>query len=69
MKKGEEAQRHPLELKQVGKGIDAGKHNPGDPQQYLAGSNHPYSPFPGNALKWESWVFDDGTTCDHIPTI
>ena len=54
-------QRHPLEPKQVGKGIDAPKHRPLDPQTWLIGSNHPYSPFPGNALKWESWVWDDGT--------
>jgi hypothetical protein len=55
-------QRHPLEPKAVGKGLDAPRHNPADPQAYLAGSNHPYAPFPGNALKWESRVWDDGTT-------
>ena len=60
----DEGQRHPLEPKKVGKGIDAPRHRPDDPQQWLAGSNHPYAPFPGNALKWESWVYDDGTTCD-----
>lgn len=48
--------------KPVGKGLDAAKHNPIDPQAYLAGSQHPLSPFPGNALKWESRVYDDGTT-------
>ena len=46
----------------MGKGLDAPKHNPSDPQAWLAGSNHPYAPFPGNALKWESRVWDDGTT-------
>ena len=46
----------------MGKGLDAPKHNPADPQAWLAGSNHPYAPFPGNALKWESRVWDDGTT-------
>ena len=55
--------RHPLEPKRVGKGLQAPRHNPLDPQVYLAGSNHPYAPFPGNALKWESRVYDDGTTC------
>ena len=57
-----EEQRHPLEPKAVGKGLDAYKHSPRDPQAYLAGSHHPYAPFVGNALKWESIVYDDGTT-------
>jgi len=57
-----EEQRHPLDPKPVGKGLKAHRYNPSDPQYYLAGSNHPYAPFPGNALKWESVVFDDGTT-------
>ena len=48
--------------KQVGKGLDAFKYSPKDPQAYLIGSNHPLSPFPGNALKWESRVYDDATT-------
>ena len=25
-------------------------------------ADHPYAPFPDNALKWESFVYDDGTT-------
>lgn len=49
-------------LKWVGSGLDAPKYSPADPQQYLAGSNHPHAPFTGNALKWESYVYDDGTT-------
>ncbi len=57
-----EEQRHPLEPKAVGKGLDAYRHSPKDPQHYLAGSQHPYAPFVGNALKWESVVYDDGTT-------
>lgn len=36
--------------------------NPRDPQWWLAGSVHPYAPFVGNPLKWESNVYDDGTT-------
>lgn len=36
--------------------------NPTDPQWWLAGSVHPYAPFPGNPLNWESYVYDDGTT-------
>jgi hypothetical protein len=30
--------------------------------RWLAGSTHPYAPFVGNALKWESFAYDDGTT-------
>jgi hypothetical protein len=37
--------------------------NPRDPQWWLAGSVHPYAPFVGNPLKWESNVYDDGTRC------
>lgn len=36
--------------------------SPDDPQWWLAGSVHPYAPFVGNALKWESYVYDDGST-------
>ncbi len=31
-------------------------------QWWLAGTNHPYAPFVGNALKWQSYAYDDGTT-------
>ena len=46
----------------VGTGVRGFLENPDNPQEYLEGSNHPYAPFPGNALKWESFVFDDGTS-------
>ena len=46
----------------VGTGARGFVESPHDPQAYLEGSNHPYAPFPGNALKWESFVFDDGTS-------
>ena len=52
----------PPQPKFVGKGSNAGSINPKDPQWWLAGSLHPYAPFVGNALKWESYVYDDGTT-------
>ena len=45
-----------------GKGGGAALQSPSDPQWWLAGSVHPYAPFVGNALKWESNVYDDGTT-------
>jgi hypothetical protein len=44
-----------------GFGIGAGTVVPEDPQWFLAGTNHPYSPFPGDAIEWESNVYDDGT--------
>ena len=46
----------------VNKGSDAARYSPRNPQWWLAGSTHPYAPFVGNALKWESYVYDDGTT-------
>lgn len=47
--------------KWVCSGLDAPREFPPDPQVYLQESNHPYAPFVGNALKWESYVYDDGT--------
>lgn len=46
----------------VGKAGGAALASPESPQWWLAGSTHPYAPFVGNALKWESNVYDDGTT-------
>eukprot|EP00873_Tetraselmis_striata_P037018 jgi/Tetstr1/457282/TSEL_043887.t1 len=62
------------EAKEVGRGLEAPAYHPEDPQWYLASSNHPYTPFPGNAYKWESYVYDDGTTYeglmrDNIPHV
>ena len=54
----------PPQPKTVGKALNAPSKSPKDPQWYLAESNHPVAPFVGNALKWESYVYDDGTTCD-----
>lgn len=45
-----------------GKGTDAHLYSPKDPQWWFAGSTHPYAPFVGNALVWESHAYDDGTT-------
>ena len=52
----------PPQPKKVGRGLDAATKSPKDPQFHLAGSNHPYAAFTGNALKWQSNVYDDGTT-------
>lgn len=52
----------PYHPKQVGKALDAPGISPKDPQAWLHESSHPYSPFTGNALKWDSYVYDDGTT-------
>lgn len=56
----------PVQPKKVGRGLEAPRKSPKDPQSWLAGSNHPYAPFTGNALKWESWVYDDGTTFEGL---
>eukprot|EP00887_Chlorella_sp_A99_P002543 scaffold6.g2543.t1 len=45
-----------------GVGAPAGADN----QWWLAGSTHPYAPFVGNALKWESYAYDDGTTYEGL---
>ncbi|KAI8105680.1 hypothetical protein M9434_000262 [Picochlorum sp. BPE23] len=52
----------PPTAKKVGKASNAESRSPNDPQWWLAGSVHPYAPFVGNALKWESYVYDDGST-------
>ena len=52
----------PMEPRFVNKGLRAPAKCPRDPQAFLQRSTHPYSPFVGNALTWESYVFDDGTT-------
>lgn len=57
----EQSSPAPEETKFVNKGLRAPFHSPEDPQAYLQKSNHPYAPFTGNALTWESLVFDDGT--------
>jgi len=54
------------QMKEVGRGLNAPFHSPEDPQWYLAGSNHPYTIFPGNALKWQSFIYDDGTTYEGL---
>mmetsp|Transcript_25139 Transcript_25139/g.35087 ORF Transcript_25139/g.35087 Transcript_25139/m.35087 type:complete len:289 (-) Transcript_25139:237-1103(-) len=36
-----------------------------DNDMYLL-SNHPLSPFKGNAFKWNSWIFDDGTSYEGL---
>lgn len=56
----------PPQAKRVGKAANAGAANSRDPQWWLAGSVHPYAPFVGNALKWESYVYDDGTTYEGL---
>eukprot|EP00210_Caulerpa_lentillifera_P001035 g998.t1 len=55
-----------MEPRFVDKGLRAPARCPNDPQAYLQRSNHPYAPFPGNALTWESYVYDDGTTYEGL---
>ena len=62
MSGGEQDMNAPPMPRWVGKGGSAALASPKDPQWWLAGSNHPYAPFQGNALKWHSYAYDDGTT-------
>jgi hypothetical protein len=50
--------------KHMGWGSDAHLYRTGQtfPQWALAGSTHPYAPLVGNAPKWISYVYDDGTS-------
>lgn len=52
----------PLEGRDVGMGVTGHLYYPHDPQAYLQFSFHPNAPFTGSALKWRSYVYDDGTT-------
>eukprot|EP00803_Ostreobium_quekettii_P009913 evm.model.scf_942EXC.5 EVM.evm.TU.scf_942EXC.5 scf_942EXC:31247-37403(+) len=56
----------PPETKFVDKGLRGPAYCPEDPQAILLKSNHPYAPFTGNALTWESYVYDDGTTYEGL---
>ncbi|EFN51473.1 hypothetical protein CHLNCDRAFT_140223 [Chlorella variabilis] len=56
----------PPMAKFVAKAGNAALYAPDQPQWWLAGSNHPYAPFVGNALKWESFAYDDGTTYEGL---
>jgi hypothetical protein len=46
----------------VGAGLGITAEDPFNPQYSLRHSTHPLAPFPGEALKWASYVYDDGTT-------
>jgi hypothetical protein len=46
----------------VGAGVGITAEDPFNPQYSLRHSTHPLAPFPGEALKWASYVYDDGTT-------
>lgn len=45
-----------------GAGLEAPHYSPKDPQAFLQETDHPLSPFTGNAIEWRSDVYDDGTT-------
>jgi hypothetical protein len=45
----------------VGAGLGLRHEDPLNPQWSLRHTNHPLAPFPGEALKWSSFLFDDGT--------
>ena len=46
----------------VGAGLGLDAEDPVNPQYSLRHSAHPLAPFPGEALKWASYAYDDGTT-------
>jgi len=46
----------------VGAGLGLQAEDPFNPQYSLRHSTHPLAPFPGEAIKWASYVYDDGTT-------
>jgi hypothetical protein len=46
----------------VGAGLGLQAEDPFNPQYSLRHSAHPLAPFPGEAIKWASYVYDDGTT-------
>jgi hypothetical protein len=46
----------------VGMGLGLKAEDPMNPQYSLRHSTHPLAPFPGEPLKWSSYVYDDGTT-------
>lgn len=46
----------------VGAGLGLRREDPINPQYSLRHSVHPLAPFPGEALKWASYVYPDGTT-------
>eukprot|EP00884_Botryococcus_braunii_P004791 jgi/Botrbrau1/14312/Bobra.0287s0005.1 len=50
----------------VGKGWRAAVKHYWCPQAGVTGSQHPYGSFPGNALKWDSYVFDDASTFEGL---
>lgn len=50
----------------VGMGLGLKAEDPINPQYSLRHSNHPLAPFPGEALKWASYVYDDGTTYEGL---
>eukprot|EP00798_Chlamydomonas_sp_ICE-L_P018651 gene18651-25167_t len=50
----------------VGAGLGLDHEDPFNPQFSLRHSAHPLAPFPGEPLKWSSWVYDDGTTFEGL---
>lgn len=50
----------------VGAGLGLRTEDPIHPQWALRHTNHPLAPFPGEGLKWSSFVYDDGTTYEGL---
>lgn len=50
-------------LRSVGKAREIPDAFENCPQSYLEATHHPYAPFTGDTIHWNSWVYDDATTC------
>lgn len=50
-------------LRHVGKAREIPDAFENSPQAYLEATHHPYAPFTGDTVHWNSWVYDDATTC------
>jgi hypothetical protein len=51
-----------FEPEYVGAGLGLDAEDPLNPQYSLRHSTHPLAPFPGEALKWDSYAYAEGTT-------
>lgn len=49
-------------LRHVGKAREIPDAFENSPQAYLEATHHPYAPFTGDTVHWNSWVYDDATT-------
>lgn len=53
-------------LRHVGKAREIPDAFENSPQAYLEATHHPYAPFTGDTIHWNSWVYDDATTYEQL---